>query len=260
MIDISQIVSRFLGAADQAAPNCIEGLYLLGSVAFDDFVPGRSDLDLAILATDPGDAAAARAVEAGFRSIGGAIPAEGVLLGWDDLQQDPVTIPARPYYTAGGLQRAGRFMLDPIAWHTLARYAAAARGPKQTEASMWCDRTALYHWTRGNLATYWTEWHRDRKSLLSYAGLAALHPRVAEWGVLGVSRLLFTLATGNLTSKTGAGLHALETMPAQWRPILTECLRLRRGARHPPWAGSVWTRRTQALDYAAEAIVRGRLL
>ncbi len=214
---------------------------------------------MAILTTDPGDPAAVRAVAAGLNAIGNAIPTEGVVLGWDDLQQDPVTIPPRPYFDSAGYQRAGRFMLDPIAWHTIARYAATVRGPKQTEASMWCDRTALLHWTRGNLATYWTDWHRDRKSLWSYAGLRALHPRVTEWGVLGVSRLLFTLATGNLTSKTGAGLYALETMPTQWRPILTECLRSRGGALHPRWAGSVWSRRTQALDYVAEAIARGRL-
>ena len=212
-----------------------------------------------MLTADPGDPAAIRAVEAGLRAIGSAVPTEGVVLGWDDLQQDPVTIAPRPNFHSAGFQRAGRLMLDPITWHTIARYAAAVRGPKQTESTMWCDGTALRKWTRGNLATYWTDWQRDRKSLLSYAGLTALHPRVAEWGVLGVSRLLFTLATGNLTSKTGAGLHALETMPPEWRPILAECLRLRRGALGPPLAGSIWSRRRQALDYVAEAIARGRL-
>jgi hypothetical protein len=250
-------VTRFLEVADQAAPHCIEALYLLGSAAFDDFQPGRSDLDLVIVTGDPSDPTAARAIQIAHSAIAGSILADGVVLGWDDLQQDPVTVAPRPCFSAGRFRPAGRSMLDPVTWHTIARYAVTMRGPRQSESSMWCDRASLTQWTRGNLSTYWTDWRRSRNSLLSYAGLTALHPRVAEWGVLGVSRLLYTLETGNLTSKTGAGIHALGAMPLEWHPILNECLRLRQGGAGPNLAGNPLARRRQALDYVAEAISHG---
>jgi hypothetical protein len=50
----------------------------------------------------------------------------------------------------------------------------------------------------------------------------------AVWMVLGVSRSDFTLVTGRLTSRRGGGEHALGAFPARWRPLVEECLRLRR--------------------------------
>jgi len=41
-------------------------------------------------------------------------------------------------------------------------------------------------------------------------------------------RLHYTLATGDLTSKHGAGVYALEAFP-EWRRLVDECLRIRRG-------------------------------
>ena len=123
---------------------------------------------------------------------------------------------------------------------------------------MWCDRTALKHWTHGNLAGYWTDWHRRHDSLLSYAGLTAFHPRVVEWGVLGVSRLLYTLATGGLTSKTAAGLYARDAMPPRWRALIDTAISIRAG-RPSVLAGNHWHLRREMLDYVAEAIVHRRL-
>lgn len=47
------------------------------------------------------------------------------------------------------------------------------------------------------------------------------------WGVLGVTRLHYTLATGMVTSKAGAGAYALETFPERWHRILREAVDIR---------------------------------
>ena len=258
MTGAGDLVSRFLGVADRAAPNCIEGLYLLGSAAFDDFQPGRSDLDIVVVTRDPGEPAVVSAVEQARRSIACSIATDGVVLGWDDLQQDPVIVGPRPCFDAVAFHPSARLMLDPVTWHTLARYAIVVHGPRQTETSMWSDRTALKRWTHGNLAGYWTDWHRRHDSLFSYAGLTAFHPRVVEWGVLGVSRLLYTLATGGLTSKTGAGLYARDAMPSRWRAIIDTAISIRSG-RLSGLSGNPWHLRREMLDYVAEAIAHGRL-
>lgn len=45
--------------------------------------------------------------------------------------------------------------------------------------------------------------------------------------MLGLSRLHHLLATGRLTSKSGAGAHALDAFGGRWRLLLTEALSYR---------------------------------
>jgi hypothetical protein len=49
-------------------------------------------------------------------------------------------------------------------------------------------------------------------------------------GELGAARRHYTLATGAITSQTGAGRYALGAFPARWHRIVAECLRVRGGA------------------------------
>jgi hypothetical protein len=53
------------------------------------------------------------------------------------------------------------------------------------------------------------------------------------WAVLGVSRLHYTLATGAITSKEGAGRYARATFAPGWQRVIDEALRLRRSTRAP---------------------------
>jgi Domain of unknown function (DUF4111) len=74
------------------------------------------------------------------------------------------------------------------------------------------------------------------------------------WGVLGVSRLHYTLATGAITSKDGAGCYARRTFDERWWRIIDECLRIRRGGHERALYRNPLTRRRDALDYVAMAI------
>jgi hypothetical protein len=59
-VGVAETVSAYLDAVDAEAPGLVEGLYLVGSAALDDFRPGDSDLDyLAVTAERPGPAAVA---------------------------------------------------------------------------------------------------------------------------------------------------------------------------------------------------------
>jgi hypothetical protein len=46
--------------------------------------------------------------------------------------------------------------------------------------------------------------------------------------VLGVSRLHYTLATGDISSKADAGRYALHAFPDKWHRIVNESRRIRR--------------------------------
>jgi hypothetical protein len=70
----------------------------------------------------------------------------------------------------------------------------------------------------------------------------------------GAARLHYTLATGKITSKEGAGVYARETFPDRWHPIIDECLRIRRRQPNRSRYRSIWTRRHDALAFLDYAI------
>ena len=74
------------------------------------------------------------------------------------------------------------------------------------------------------------------------------------WGVLGVSRLHCTLATGGIVSKYAAGRYASETFPTRWHRIVDESRRIRGGRHGRPLYFSPPARRRDLLDVVAMVI------
>jgi hypothetical protein len=243
-----------LTAVDAAAPELVEGLYLTGSVALGDFRPHQSDIDFVAVVGSRPDAARRAALGRVHDELqrGGRRPAfEGVYVTWEDLATDPLQVAPAPFFHDGRFSAAGSFELNPVTWHVLARHGVAGRGPVPADVAVAVDPAALASWSRDNLDGYWRRWRARRARLWSPAGLAALGAWAPVWGVLGVSRLHYTLATGEITSKSGAGRYALETFPRRWHRLLEECLRIRRGAAGPSWYRSRLSRREEALAFMA---------
>jgi Domain of unknown function (DUF4111) len=57
---------------------------------------------------------------------------------------------------------------------------------------------------------------------------------IVQWCVPGVTRLHYTIATGDITSKSGACRYALATFPDTWHMVIAEALALRRGEQPVP--------------------------
>ncbi len=76
------------------------------------------------------------------------------------------------------------------------------------------------------------------------------------WVELGVSRLHYTLAAGDITPKAGAGRYAIDTSPAEWHGIVEESLRCRPCRLAP--ATSDTARRDEARESMAFAIDAAR--
>jgi hypothetical protein len=122
----------------------------------------------------------------------------------------------------------------------LAEYGIAVRGPRPFELDLWADQEALRAFTRENLRTYWQPWLRQKRQPSALSLAIGLSPWFPVWAVLGVSRLHHLLATGAMTSKSGAGRYALNEFDPQWHRIIAEALHLRtngaegrRGYRNP---------------------------
>lgn len=231
------VVDTYLEAVDAEAPGLVEGLYLTGSAALGDFRPHTSDIDyVAVTAARP-DVTAVAALERAHRRLHDRWRRpffDGVYVTWDDLAQDPTHTTAGLSSHDGRLHTNPNGPSDPVTWHTLARYGVACRGPEPAELDIWCDREVLASWTVGNLDSYWRRLLDHASRLRSPWGLSALTPYVAVWVVTGVSRMHYTLSTGDITSKEGAGRYALQTFPERWHRVVNESLRIRRADQAGP--------------------------
>jgi predicted nucleotidyltransferase len=193
------VVDAYLGRVDAAAPGLVEGFYLVGSLALGDYRPGTSDVDFVAVTRR----SSVPEVAGRWRLL------DGVYTTWEELATD-----------------AAR---DPVAWHTLKRCGVRVRGPEPPELTIATDRSTLDSWCRANLDGYWRRWRRDAGRPLSRRWLAGLGTWGQAWAVLGVSRLHYTIATGDITSKSGGGRYALSVFPSRWHPIVTDCLATRQG-------------------------------
>ena len=107
----------------------------------------------------------------------------------------------------------------------------------------------LTAWVRANLDTYWQQWHQRSSRPLSPHGLVCLMSWGPTWGVLGVSRLHYTIATGLICSKTAGGRYARDRFGQRWHRLLDECRRLRHSGPCPSGYRTPIARRREALAF-----------
>lgn len=224
------LASRFLSAVDSAAPGVVGMLYLSGSVALGDYRPGRSDVDSLIVTTralTDDDLDTLAAVHAGRPDTPHF---DTVYLDPAGLAEQPADERVVPFVVDGEFHTERPCgQLNPVLWVTLERYGVPVRGPAVAELGLRTDRAALRRWNLDNLRTYWQP--------LAAAGRAALADRPDDatvdagsvvWSVLGPARLHYTLASGDITSKTRAGGYLAETFP-EWATLADRAVRWRAG-------------------------------
>lgn len=217
--EVKDVTDAYLHLADAEAPGLIEGLYLTGSAVLDDFRPNTSDIDFVAVTAAPLEKAAIAALAKGrarLRKRFPRPPVDELYVTWDELKHEPHSA------------------CNAVTWQTLAHYGIACRGPHPSDLGIRTDPQALTRWTLHNLDTYWRPLLNCSSRFLSPRSWIALTGYGAAWIVLGISRLHYTLATGDIISKEGAGLYALRTFPEKWHRVVNECLRIRRADQARP--------------------------
>ena len=249
---VQTLAQTFLAHADHEAPGLVEGLYLTGSVALGDFRPHASDVDFVIVTghrPGPRELDLLRGAHARTRSEIPRPQFNGIHVTWEDLVRDPASCGQVPSVTGGRFRDRAGADVNPVTWHILAEHGVTVRGPHPVELDVWDEPESLRTWSLGSLDEHWRRWREKAGRLVTPRGLAVLGSLAPSWSVLSVSRLHFTLKTGEITSKSGAGAYALHAFPERWQRIVNECLRVRRSADSPSLYESALARRRAALDY-----------
>jgi len=223
--EVTATTARWLELIDKALPGQVIGFYLTGSVPLGDYRPGRSDIDGVAVVSGPVDSSVLRGVH---EQLPLAPAFDVTYVTSADLAVAPDN--SKPLvFTQDGLFRevpAGG-PVSPVLWSELARQSIAVR--TAPDLVVHDDQEALEAFTRENLTTYWVSQFDQLESGAAGKPDDEVVPDwVLPWVMLGVPRLHALLATGNIISKTAAGLHALVAFP-QWAPLLNRCLDHRAG-------------------------------
>ncbi|MBV8219801.1 MAG: DUF4111 domain-containing protein [Solirubrobacterales bacterium] len=271
---VSHLVEDLLARLDRALPGRVEGLYVVGSASTGAFRHGRSDLDfVAIVDGDlsPRELARLCAVHLGRWASAlvhdsalrrrWPLVCNGIYVRPEDLTKSPLTVTPVAGHVSGRFRISGRegFDVNPATWHTLARHGIPVRGPDRTHMQVRADPAELRSWTRANLNTYWRRWvERARRPGMREAMLSR---RFTAAGALGVTRLHYTVATGEIASKEETGAYALATFDPRWRPLIEDALAWWRiEPSPPPYRGHPVRRRRDTAAFVAHVIDAGNAL
>ena len=109
-------MSAYARLVDDQLPERIRGLYLTGSVALDDYRPGRSDIDFVAVsdtALQPSELGVLQRIHTELRRTIPGPKLDGVYLTWPALATAPVGLSA-PYCLRGQFEAKGNFAVNPV--------------------------------------------------------------------------------------------------------------------------------------------------
>lgn len=252
---VSEVTSHFLAGIDDRAPGLVEGLWLHGSLCWGEFFPG-SDIDfVAGLSRTPTrqDLAALKASHVRTRAAHSQPTFNGFHLPTTDLSRNPRSIVSQPVFFDGKFRDWGNEDIHIVTWHELDERAITVRG---TLPHVYTNGSELHDFTRDNLNSYWRGvLHRMERAGASRVGAQVDY---TVWTVLGVARLHHLLATGRMTSKSGAGRYVATSLDARWQQIANEALRGRETPGEPSLYADPTLRGQDAMDFLSWAIEDAR--
>ena len=254
---VERVAGRYLELIDSDLTGRVEGLYLVGSVAYGDFWPDASDIDFVAVGSEgfgDGDLATLRRVHEQLAREHPRPHFDGFYTTWDDVHRHPDDLEAMPSAHEGAVTEDRPTVIE---WGTL-RSSKPMRGEPVPDS--WHDAQAIRGYSRRNLIDYWqAKWLRQQRGRTPVAAMS-LSDWGVHWGVLGVPRLHYSIATGEVTSKSQGGEYALETFDSRWAKIVREALRIRRRESNRSLYRTPLARRREALAFQAHVIADGAAL
>jgi Nucleotidyltransferase domain len=146
-------LAEYLARLDAVLPGA--WVYLTGSAALGDWLPGHSDLDILVVTGSAPAEADLDALAALHTALPGRPYRDAVYVPRDELgaHRSPGG-PGVPHAIDGVFSRSGH-QPDPVLWATLDRHALTVRGPAAAGLGAGPDPRWLREWNLDNLTSYW---------------------------------------------------------------------------------------------------------
>jgi hypothetical protein len=129
----------------------------------------------------------------------------------------------------------------------LKNYGMTLVGKQPDHYALNIDVEDLINYVKLNADTYWVNWTEQASKNLSINGVFTLFEQGVEWGVLGISRLYYTIHENDIASKYEAGKYVLDKIPTHHERIIREALRIRKAENESSYYKSPFRRRRDSL-------------
>jgi hypothetical protein len=254
MRGLPTVVGRYLSLLDAELPGVVEAVYITGSPANGDLRPQPSDIDfVAVTEHALGGRERARLATLHDRLARAhpRPPLKGVYATWDELSSAINELPALPTLIVGqrGLQT---LPANPVSWLNLKQCDLRLRGRRPRSLPITDEFADLRAWSMSHLTGYWSAWLRDAQRPTRIAA-STWRTMGVVWGVTGAGRALYTLATGELGSRTAAMAFVHARVDGRSQRVIDEALRLRAGAPDAQYPNRA-ARRVDVLRFVSLAI------
>ncbi len=235
-MDVASALGTYLEIVDACAPGLVEGLYVVGSFALDDWHEGRSDIDIVAVTAEAATDDAAAQLRTAHAVLGERLPGgpsiDGPYVAWSDLITPPMGL-HRPWALHGELRHDGDcFELNPVTWYVLATHGVTVRGPVVDRLGIYVDVDARVRFCVDNLIGYWRPLATQVRAMAEVSPDGRFDAASLEWVALGALRLHHTCFHGGVVSKAAAGHYGLEVAPERFHELLGTAIAVRAGS--PP--------------------------
>ncbi|MGO4111283.1 aminoglycoside adenylyltransferase domain-containing protein [Paenibacillus sp. YAF4_2] len=247
-----EVLDQHIIRLDQKLPNLVEAYHLFGSVSLGAFQEGFSDLDFVAVTSRAITEKEVQVIESIHRDLEQKFPMislDGRYVVREDMENLAYKDCPYYYFNSGKLVGIERLHKNSIDAYQLKQYGIPILGKDPRTYDYTVDWDVLTQNMKRNVEQYWMNWKRkvERFPSKNYFGML-YKDWMIEWGVLGVSRIYYSIREQDMISKTGAGEYALQHVPARWHRIIQESIQLRIGSKKSLYR-SRFQRRNDALAY-----------
>ena len=227
-IPANKILQKLLDGIIQLNPGLISGMYVTGSIPLNDFHPNKSDIDFIILWNELPTPDIQSQLEQLHKRIDRKfkIKLNGCYITHGSLNVHHSPTSKSLCYQERQMNESA-FEMAPVTLYELKTTAITIMGIPAQELPVAVDISDVNKFLFENINGYWKNWIDKHSSFSIHRLLLILFPRLSEWVILGVARQLYTLKTGKITSKTGAGYYCLEQLPDKYHSIIRKAIKIR---------------------------------
>jgi hypothetical protein len=240
----------YLELVHRILPGRLKGLYVYGSAVLNDFRISKSDADfISVMDSKPeGETIEKLQLIHSMVQLKYKKPnMNGIYVTSDQLGKSKKEIKPITYYYEGTIYDNGYFEINYVTWYLLKYCSFTVWGTPADELKLNVNMDELLDEMKENMRTYWRNWIDKALNPLRISYYAAFAAQRIEWGVLGITRQYYTFHEKKITSKSDAGLWAVNIVPEKYHWILSEAVNIRNGEKS--LYSSLFKRKHEAISY-----------
>ncbi|MCK9152611.1 aminoglycoside adenylyltransferase domain-containing protein [Methanobacterium alcaliphilum] len=248
--EVKKVLNDYLSVFNLELPDLLESFYLIGSLVLNDYHAGKSDVDfVAVIKRDmnPRELSILGKIHKEINHKYSKTTLEGSYVTSRQLSNLNNMGPA-VYFDGRQIRNdLNSGNVGIITWFILKNYSISVIGKSAGYYISNIDVDELIDYVNLNVNTYWVNWTEQASKTISIESIFILFEQGVEWGVLGISRLYYTMHKKDVVSKYDAGEYVLKNTPISFERIIKEALRIRKGLDKKSYYNSPFRRKKDTL-------------